>query len=164
MSLTVHPYRSTDRERVAALTEAALRDAGAYFDEAPVHGDPGGYLEREGAEFLVGTVDGTVVATGAFRPPEEPLTSFGDLPPDVVELKRMHVHPEHQRRGYASEILAELTDRAREAGYGEVVSLTTAVQAAALAFYAEHGFAEIGRKRVSLGSETLELVALRRGL
>lgn len=146
--------------------ETALRDAGAFFEDAPGDAaDPTAEYLDAGGEFLVGEADGRVVATGAFRPVRgvatRHLDSFGD---GTAELKRMHVSPAHQRRGYGRRILTDLRARARKQGYTELVLVTTGPQTAAQRFYEAAGFAEVERERVEFRGEAFDAIVYRQSL
>lgn len=166
-TLEVRRYRPADRERVEVIMETALRDAGAYDEDAPE--DLDGSLARavlDGAgEFLVGEVDGTVVATGAFRPVEgivaTSLDTFGD---DTGEIKRMHVLPDHQRSGYGQRLLDELERRALNRGYRELVLATSDRQTAACRFYESNGFEEILRHSIGAFDESFDMLVYRKPL
>ena len=83
-----------DADAVWHLHDAALEDAGAHGGRGPWEDDlrdiRGTYLDS-GGDFLVGLLDGELVAMGGLliRAAEE------------AEIKRMRVHPEFQRRGFA---------------------------------------------------------------
>lgn len=164
--LAIRRYRPDDRERVDAVREAALRDTGAFFEDGPGDADDltAEYLQA-GGEFLVGEANGRIVATGAFRPVRGVVTrhldSFGD---ETAELKRMHVAPAHQRRGYGRRMLTELQRRARERGYAELVLVTTGPQTAAQRFYEAAGFAEAERERVEFRGEAFDAIVYRKPL
>jgi ribosomal protein S18 acetylase RimI-like enzyme len=163
---TIRRYRPADRERVLELMEAALRDAGAFVEDAPAlhEGNIAETYFESGGDFLVGVVEGTVVAAGAFRPPQGHLAEVLDPKAGTAELKRVHVHPDYQRRGYASRILAALEARAPEAGFDALVLETTDRQAAAAAFYAKHGFERVARDSITVEGETFELHFYRKEL
>jgi ribosomal protein S18 acetylase RimI-like enzyme len=138
--LSVRGYKPRDFERVVELHVLGLRQTGTP-DDALSDGDlssPGAlratYLDVRG-DFVVGELDGAIVAMGALRP-------FDDT---RVEMKRVRVHPEHQRNGYGDMIVECLEFRARELGYEAVHLDTTARQTAAIAMYLKHGYSEIGR-------------------
>jgi ribosomal-protein-alanine N-acetyltransferase len=71
----------------------------------------------------------------------------GRLADDVVDLQRIGVRPTRQRRGVARLLLAELVERARSGGAERMLLEVGAGNAAALAFYAREGFAEVARRR-----------------
>lgn len=136
--LDVRRYRSADADAVWNVHEAAFRASPLTFvEEAAVDEDlfaiEEHYLE-DGGEFLVGEVDEDggdaeiergIVAIGGFLPVDEA----------TIEIKRMRVHPEFQRRGYADAVLDELESRAREAGFEFAVLETIEPLRAARAFY-----------------------------
>ncbi len=86
-------------------------------------------------EFLVGELDGRLVAMGALR-----RTSEGR-----AEVKRMRVSPDCQGRGYGQAILSALDERARDLGYN-CLHLDSAVRMqAARHLYEKNGYLEVGR-------------------
>jgi ribosomal-protein-alanine N-acetyltransferase len=62
-------------------------------------------------------------------------------PLDAADLQRIAVHPAHRRRGLARQLLAAVVEDA-----GRVLLEVSAANTAALAFYTEEGFVEIGRR------------------
>jgi ribosomal protein S18 acetylase RimI-like enzyme len=166
--LTVRGFRPADRDAVWDLHERALRDAGAFdpdlthLDDAfrrisEVYVDPGG-------AFLVGELEGSIVAMGAFRPLTAPKSEAGralsyasavDDPESAAALKRMRVDPECYRQGFGSEILAALERRASDRGIQTLVLDTTPGQTAARAFYESHGYQRVDRRETDLGTVLL---------
>lgn len=134
-TLTLREYRESDAERVLAVHEAAFRASGIDFvPEAAVDEelrDVTGSYSDVGGTFLVGTVDCDVVATGGYRPREEP---------DVAELGHLRVHPEHQRRGYAGRLMDEVESRALDDGFRTVVLKTHEDLVASQALYEKCGY------------------------
>jgi len=141
----VRAYRPADEQAVWDVHEAALRSSPlAFVEEAAVDEDitdvESHYLES-GGEFLVGErtdghdADRAVVAIGGYLPSED-VTS-------AVEIKRMRVHPEHQRNGYARRILAELERRASDDGFETAVLETIEPLEAAQAFYENEGYSVV---------------------
>jgi len=94
--LAVGRYEPGDADRVWTVHERALRASSLTFvEDAAADEDIAAISERyldAGGEFLVGLVDGEIVATGGFRPRGS----------EAVEIRRMRVHPDHQRRGYGA--------------------------------------------------------------
>lgn len=137
--LSIRRYRDADAGVVVRLHDEALAPTGAHAGPGPWNDDlndvPGVYLSG-GGEFLVGEVDGQVVAMGALRRIDDA----------TAEVKRMRVFPAHQRRGYGASILSALESRARELGYRRLVLDTSEQQVAARAMYLRHGFREAGTK------------------
>lgn len=84
---------------------------------------PSAYLDD--GEFLVGTLEGQIVAIGGFQSVES----------DAVEIRRLRVNPDLQRRGYATAILNALEARASRRGFDRAVLLTSELLSAAVAFY-----------------------------
>lgn len=148
--ISVREYRESDAERVLAVHEAAFRTSGIEFvPEAAVDEEledvTGSYLDV-GGTFLVGTVDGDVVATGGFRPTDS----------DAAEVGHLRVHPEHQRSGYAAELMDEIETRARDEAYETLVLRTHEDLVAAQALYEKRGYDVHRREAHSVtGDETI---------
>jgi len=70
------------------------------------------------------------VGCGAFREKEA----------DSVEIKRMYVHPDHRKKGIASQILTELERWATEIKYPYTVLETGKKQPEAIALYQKSGY------------------------
>lgn len=164
--LSVRRYQPEDESAVRRLHAAAMRDAGAFVEDAD---DPDlddveeTYLDD--GEFLVGTLDGAVVAMGALRPLDGGIEAlFDDIPDAAAELKRMRVAPDHQRRGFGQRIYDELEIRAREAGFRELVLDTTPTQTAAQRFYEANGFVHERDADVPFAGEALTLRLYRKRL
>jgi GNAT superfamily N-acetyltransferase len=105
----------------AAEEEADLRDIDAA------------YL-RNGGEFLVGLLNGQVVAMGGFRL----------LSGNTAELKRMRVRSDLQGQGYGTQLLHEL-ERLASARHIQTLCLETAkARPLTLRFYRQHGYQESG--------------------
>ncbi|MDW8853097.1 GNAT family N-acetyltransferase [Flavobacterium sp. MMLR14_040] len=73
------------------------------------------------------------VGCGAFREKES----------DSVEIKRMYVHPDHRKKGIASQVLAELERWAAEVKYPYTVLETGKKQPEAIALYQKSGYSII---------------------
>jgi GNAT superfamily N-acetyltransferase len=165
-SLTLRKYRPADRERVLAVHEAALRDEGIYVEGAPEPDldDIVAAYPDQGGVFLVGTVDGRVVGTGAIRPAQEYITEFLDVDEDTAEVKRMRVAPAHQGRGYGRRIYEALEARARDRGFDELVLDTMSTLEAARRLYESEGFEFVRRERFNDRAEPFELLFYRKRL
>jgi ribosomal protein S18 acetylase RimI-like enzyme len=116
-----------------------MESVGAYLGDGPWNEDFGNiegvYLKN--GEFVVGIVDGRIVAMGALRP-----TATGR-----AELKRIRVEPDFQGRGYGQTMLSYLEGRAVELGF-EVLHLDTSeTQKAAKRLYLKNGYHETERKQ-----------------
>jgi GNAT superfamily N-acetyltransferase len=134
----IRRYGASDHDAVWQLHNVALWKVGAHAGNGPwdddLHKIEEVYLDN-GGEFLVGLVDGRIVAMGAIR----------RLTGEKAEVKRMRVHPDYQRRGLGQQILTALEDRARELGYRTLVLDTAVIQTAARQLYLKNGYHETGR-------------------
>ena len=136
--LSIRRYEPADAEAVWEIHELALRASPITFAEN-VPGDedlraiPEEYLDA-GGEFLVGTVGGEVVAIGGYQPTGK---EAGD---ETAEIRRMRVHPDHQRRGYGETLLTRLESLADERGFDRIVLETNENLRAARALYETHGY------------------------
>ncbi|MCT9094714.1 GNAT family N-acetyltransferase [Haloarchaeobius sp. HME9146] len=164
---TIRRYRPADHERVLALHEEAMRQVGSFVEGAPdadLAKIESSYLDS-GGEFLVGEVDGRLVAMGAFRPADGYVTEFlDDLRDGAAELKRMRVDPAHQRQGYGSQLLDALERRARAQGYTELVLDTSPKQEGAQRLYESHEFEQVRREEAQLAEEAFVLLFYRKSL
>ena len=77
--------------------------------------------------------DDIAVGCGAFREKES----------DSVEIKRMYVHPDHRKKGIASQVLIELERWAAEIKYPYTVLETGKKQPEAIALYQKSGYSII---------------------
>lgn len=135
--LQIRQYRPQDRDQVWDLHNLALSLAGAHAGNEwyeDLHDIERFYLEN-GGEFLVGLLDGCVVAMGALR----------RITREKAEVKRMRVHPDHQRNGYGQLILSALEERAIVLGYSALTLDTAVIQIPAQQLYIKNGFRETGR-------------------
>ena len=144
----VRQYRPSDHDTVWELHTVALEAVGAHAGHGPfdddLHHVEEVYLDA-GGEFLVGELDGEIVAMGALK----------RLDDDRAEVTRMRVQPDCWRRGYGQMILTRLEDRARELGYTTLSLDTTTGQTAAQQLYEKNGYVEVNRGR-SFGFEVIQ--------
>jgi ribosomal protein S18 acetylase RimI-like enzyme len=158
--LSIRRYRPSDQNQVLGLHKAAMEDVGAFVDGVP---DPDldnieeSYLRSNG-EFLIGEVDGEIVAMGAFRSATGYITEFLDSVENAAEIKRMRVKPSYQGRGYGTRILAKLEEKAQERDYTELVLDTRPNQEAAKHLYETNGFKEQSREQLEFENETFTLI------
>jgi ribosomal protein S18 acetylase RimI-like enzyme len=135
--LTVRRYQETDHDQVWKLHKLALLASGAFVESGPwdddLHHIEQGYLDS-GGEFLVGLCDNQLVAMGALT-----------ITDNKAEIKRMRVHPDHQRQGYGQAILQQLEQRACQLGFSTIQLETTVQQESAQHFYRKNGYTEIER-------------------
>ena len=149
-SFSVREYDPSDAEAVWDVHERAFRASPvAFVEDAPADEDLRAvaehYLNPDGAAFLVGTVDGDVVATGGYRRADD----------GAVEIRRMRVDPDHQGNGYARRLLDRLEARAAAEGFERAVLETHEDLTAARALYESAGYAQTGRRSHPVGDATL---------
>jgi len=136
--LRIRRYEPRDRHAVRRLHDDALNEVGAHLGSGPWDDDldeiESVYLDK-GGEFLVGVLDGQIVAMGALM----------RISPEKAELKRMRVRPGLQGRGYGQAMLDALHHRASELGYSTLRLDTTVQQRAAQHLYLKNGYSEVGR-------------------
>ena len=141
MAFLIRRYVKADHARVLELHVLGLKQFDAESPrgswDADVDAIEEFYLSKKG-EFLVGELDGEVVAMGGFWRKTE----------KMAELKRMRVHPEHQRRGYGQAILTELEKRAKSMGYSSMFLDTLPIMAPARRLYTKNGFVQTGTKKI----------------
>jgi ribosomal protein S18 acetylase RimI-like enzyme len=136
MELQIRRWQPSDHDAVWQLNDHALNVVGAHPGDAMFADlrDVERVYFDNGGEFLVGTVDGAIVAMGAFKRTHE----------DGVELTRMRIAPDFQRHGFGQAILSALEARAREMGYARMHLETTVQQVAAQGLYERNGFVQTG--------------------
>jgi GNAT superfamily N-acetyltransferase len=136
--LHIRRYEPGDKLAVRRLHDDALNEVGAHLGSGPWDDDlaeiESVYLDQDG-EFLVGVLDGEVVAMGALM----------RISTERAELKRMRVRPGLQGRGYGQAMLDALHRRASELGYSMLRLDTTIQQRAAQHLYLKNGYSEAGR-------------------
>ena len=130
-----HPHAVT----LTDLAQTYYRDIYGAPDSSPMPGDD--FAPPRGALF-VGYVAADPVAMGGWRwhsviegwPSQRP-----------AELRRMFVHPDQRRRGFARTLLAALEGSARDAGADATVLETGFVQADAVGLYRASGYVDMPR-------------------
>jgi GNAT superfamily N-acetyltransferase len=135
--------RSYDDPVVQQLVRAVQAEYVSRYggpDEADV--EPGEFEPPHGL-FLLGLLDGEVVATGGWRRVSR--HGVGEaVEIEAVEIKRMFVVPTARRLGLARRILAELEATALAAGADQVVLNTGNQQPEAIALYESSGYSPVG--------------------
>lgn len=136
---TIRRYQPRDDDAIFAVHVAAMSAVGALFP-GPWDDDFKNiatvYLES-GGDFLVGELDGSIVATGALR----------RIDAEIGEIKRMRVLPLYQRRGFGQQVLDALERRAMGVGLSTLELDTTAGQVAARAFYGKNGYLVVATRQ-----------------
>jgi GNAT superfamily N-acetyltransferase len=140
-TLRVRRYEPSDKRAVRRLHDDALNEVGAHLGSGSWDEDldeiESVYLDS-GGEFLVGVLDGEVVAMGALM-----AISSGE-----AEVKLMRVRPGLQGCGYGQALLNALHRRAAELGFSLLHLDTTVQQLAAQRLYLNNGYREAGRGTV----------------
>lgn len=143
----IRQFKAADAEEVWSIHEQALRASGLEFIEDAAHEDftkiPERYLES-GGEFLVGSLDGRLIAMGGLQPQTE----------STVELRRMRVHPDYQGQGYGACLLSELEARTHELEFSEIVLYTNSKLTKARQMYSKYGYEQIRRETDPESGET----------
>ena len=173
--LTFRSYEPPDDDAIWELHRWAMRETGVDPDDVPgtddlrsvrsSYVDPGGAfvvgvadsLPDDGADATatpggfdastreaLRTRDGFVVAMGGYLPNSDGHADERDRP-GAAELHRMRVAPPCQRRGFGRTLIAELERRAAAAEFESLLATTSSRQSAALSFYPDNGYEEVGR-------------------
>ncbi|MFI0449550.1 GNAT family N-acetyltransferase [Actinomadura sp. 6N118] len=157
--LRIRRYLASDHATVLELHREGLAQVGlrpgdgVYYDHDFFRMEDI-YLRNDG-EFIVGELDGTIVAMGGLRRadlvPGGSARAFGGYAPgapnlDAVEMVRLRVRPGVQRRGFGAAIVRALEQRAAEFGYRVLRADTTELQGPALELYRKFGWEETRRE------------------
>lgn len=145
-------------DEIKYVKEIALKDVNA-FDEDDLEPDYSSF-----DCFLLGRQDGKVVATAGFREPENDVRKALRISDSTAELKNMHVLPDFQRRGYATELINIIESKASEHGYSEIVLRTTSAQPNAQKFYKSNGYSELRRSKPDDRETNYKLVFFKKNL
>lgn len=137
MEFTALGYRHPDVRKLCDEVQQIYVDRYGDPDETPV--DEADFDPPTGL-FLVVYEAGRALACGGWRigSYDEPGHDAGD-----AELKRMYVRPEARGRGLARAVLAELEQRARDAGQRRMILETGSLQQEAIALYRSCGYTDI---------------------
>ncbi len=137
--MQIRQYQPADKKSVFELHVRALENEKARMYtghwEEDFNNIEGIYLQNRG-DFLVGEISGKIVAMGGLR----------KMTNEIVEVRRMRVDPDFQRRGLGQEILDALELKAKELGYKIIQLNTSAKQVPAQKFYLKNGYKEIRRE------------------
>jgi GNAT superfamily N-acetyltransferase len=144
--LELRRYEESDASRVRQLHEDGLRQTDADAGHGPWDDDLRSvrsvYLDNAG-EFLIGVVDGEIVAMGGLL----------RVSKTVAEVKRMRVDVRFQRQGFGRAILRRLEARALELGYRTLRLDTTVQQSPAQRLYESSGYLQVRRGLDPAGHE-----------
>ncbi|QIG41813.1 ribosomal protein S18-alanine N-acetyltransferase [Nocardioides anomalus] len=129
--MSVRPATEADLAAVVA-SEAAGFGVDAWSEGLVAEGIAG---RLPTVRYLVAEVDGRVVGH-----------AVASLVDDVAELQRIAVDPEQRRQGLATRLLADVLETAGREGAARLLLEVREDNVEALAFYAAHGFVEVGRR------------------
>lgn len=122
-------WRATYADRYGAEKVATFHDTRHSLSALKV------YLDQPSGEFLVAD-NGSEIAGMAYAAPAKDMAK-------TINLYMLYVHPEHQRQGIGRDLFAEVESCFPDA---EIMRLDVDQDnAGAIAFYAAHGFEEVGR-------------------
>lgn len=80
--------------------------------------------------------------------------AFKEYEPQIAEIKRMFVHPEHRNKGIASRVLTELESWAKELRYEKCILETSCKLENAILLYKKSGYATIDNYGQYIGVES----------
>ena len=131
--------RHRDDSEILAMTTAQQGELATLEGETHIS-----FPLYQQIEYVVGVIDGEVVACGALQ----------DLEPGVGEVKRMYVKPPYRGRGLSRHILKAVEDLATERGLHTLRLETGRFLPAALGLYTSSGYTEIPLFGQYVGHET----------
>ncbi len=141
-NLEIRSFQKDDEDAVFDLHIRSLKPIGEHLFGEKMDQDfkdiESIYI-KPGGDFLVGTIEGEIVAIGALK----------KMSDDLAEIKRMRVDPIFQRHGFAQAILERLEKRARELGFNVLELDTSVIQEAAQKLYEKNGYKEYKRGEIA---------------
>ena len=138
-SMQLVRYRSNYFESILELHRDAKDNLGLaiginqHDEEADLRAIQQIYI-NSGGEFLIGLLDGVVIAMGGFQRTSD----------NSVELRRMRIRRDLQEQGYGSQLLKELERLAFQSGIHILSFETAKARPLTLEFYRKHGYQETG--------------------
>lgn len=155
----VRRYRPSDKEAVKKIYKLASIHSEIGYRSGPWESDfddiEGVYFK--GGDFLVGTINDEIVAMGGLR----------KVSNTVGYIRRMRVHKDYRRNGFARQIIQGLEQSARRNNLQELQLKTSKDQKMAQAFYEKNGFMHMNKKKSYYqegGGKTFEEVWYRKVL
>jgi putative acetyltransferase len=128
--LNILAFQAEDQAAVKDLILAGLVEHYGFLDPTKNPDLNDIAITYADATFLVAWLDGEIVGTGALMPRS----------PETAEIVRMSVAAKMRRKHIGRQILQELIQRARKAGYRRVILETTETWSEVIQFYLNHGF------------------------
>lgn len=142
--MLIRPFEAKDQIPAKALINAGLFEYFGILDES-LNPD----LEDIASAFingcfLVGEIDGEIVATGGYKP-------YNDK---TIKIERVSAHTKFRRLGLASQLFESLLLEAKKTGYKRVVLETTSDWNQAILFWLKNGFRITHVEDIGAWSET----------
>jgi ribosomal protein S18 acetylase RimI-like enzyme len=135
----IRRYQSSDKEKVKELYELASHHSEIGYRSGPWEADfddmEGHYFN--GGEFLVGLINDEIIAMGGYR----------KIPNGIAQIRRMRVHPDHRRKGYAQQIINKLEEEAQRNKMSEIQLKTSTQQKMAQNFYEKNGYMKMEKEK-----------------
>jgi putative acetyltransferase len=126
----IRKFEPKDQVPAKALINAGLGQYFGFIDETLNPDLDDIALSFVQGCFLVGEIDGVVVATGGYKP----------FNAETVKIERVFVDSEFRRLGLASQLFTALVSEAKKDGYKRMVLETTSDWASAIDFWLNNGF------------------------
>ncbi len=128
--ITILPFQSQDQDEVKNLILKGLGEHWGFIDYTQNPDLDDIATTYANATFLVARLDGRIVGTGAFVTPSE----------RIAQIVRMSVASGLRRCGVGTRILRQLYERAKAAGYRQMMLETTETWDDVIRFYERFGF------------------------
>ena len=149
--MILRDFEPRDLDAVVRLDVEALNPYGDTIARPATHHpdleDIAGVYQALGC-FLVGEIDGAVIAMGGLLPDDD----------GRFKMRRVRIDAGHQRKGLGRQLVEELERRALALGVRSIWLDTTVQQEAAQRLYEAMGYAETGRGPRQIGEVTYDLV------
>jgi len=152
-------YRPSDKEKVKALYELASIHSEIGYRSGPWETDFDNIEDHyfNGGEFLVGLINDRIIAIGGYRKISE----------KQGQIRRMRVHPDHRRKGFAQHIIQKLEEVAKQNQISELQLKTSTQQKMAQHFYEKNGYVKMEKEKeyyTEGGGNSFEVVWYRKEL
>ena len=135
----VRRFTSSDKEKVKELYVLASIHSEIGYRSGPWEADfddiEGHYFN--GGEFIVGLIGDEIVALGGYR----------KMSNSLGQIRRMRVHPDQRRKGYAQQIIKKLEEVAKQNKISELQLKTSTQQKMAQCFYEKNGYTKMDKEK-----------------
>ena len=146
--LKIRRYKKSDNKTVWDLHVLGLKQSGTYLGSGDWDKDLDNIEEiyLKNGQFLIGEINGKIVAMGAFK----------KISDGLAQVKRIRVLSPYQRRGFGQAILDKLEKTASRMGYKTIRLDTIDRNLAAQKFFEKNGYAKT--KTEMLEKYNLEII------